>query len=253
MLIITVCISHQPHLWYKDCISQAQQQSSLTIYIHRADLQYCQIPVSWGCHLSAELVSSSDPYLFHCTSSAATIKAFTPSRGGCSVSRIRRRIWQYTVLPSSVDATTFWKVVGRWVNRKIWTLPNQSGWICRCGPNVFRSLIGSKVVGYICVRKILKRSLVGSYLWRGESLPERSGYWSVISPYTGVRKKKQLGSKMRRLFVGRLDKSTRTRDIEDLFEAYGRLSRCEVKYGGHIVLSIRHWLAHSFVYYLSDS
>ena len=36
---------------------------------------------------------------------------------------------------------------------------------------------------------------------------------------------------MRRLFIGRLDKSTRQRDVEDLFEAYGRLDRCEVKYG----------------------
>jgi len=36
---------------------------------------------------------------------------------------------------------------------------------------------------------------------------------------------------MRRLFIGRLDKSTRQSDVEDLFEAYGRLDRCEVKYG----------------------
>lgn len=33
------------------------------------------------------------------------------------------------------------------------------------------------------------------------------------------------------LFVGRLSKSTRNRDLEDIFEAYGRLSRCEIKYG----------------------
>ena len=34
-----------------------------------------------------------------------------------------------------------------------------------------------------------------------------------------------------KLFVGRLNKSTRARDLEDVFEPYGRLSRCEVKYG----------------------
>ncbi|KAK2142995.1 hypothetical protein LSH36_888g00068 [Paralvinella palmiformis] len=33
------------------------------------------------------------------------------------------------------------------------------------------------------------------------------------------------------LFVGRLSKNTRTRDLEDLFESYGRLSRCDLKYG----------------------
>ncbi|XP_076470993.1 uncharacterized protein LOC143300936 isoform X2 [Babylonia areolata] len=32
------------------------------------------------------------------------------------------------------------------------------------------------------------------------------------------------------LFVGRLSKTTRTRDLEEIFEPYGRLTRCEVKY-----------------------
>ena len=33
------------------------------------------------------------------------------------------------------------------------------------------------------------------------------------------------------LFVGRLSKSTRVRDLEDIFEPYGRMTRCEIKYG----------------------
>ena len=33
------------------------------------------------------------------------------------------------------------------------------------------------------------------------------------------------------LFIGRLSKTTRTRDVEEVFEAYGRMTRCEVKYG----------------------
>ena len=33
------------------------------------------------------------------------------------------------------------------------------------------------------------------------------------------------------LFIGRLNKSTRVRDLEDVFEPYGRMTRCEVKYG----------------------
>ncbi|KAJ8298802.1 hypothetical protein KUTeg_022862 [Tegillarca granosa] len=32
------------------------------------------------------------------------------------------------------------------------------------------------------------------------------------------------------LFIGRLSKSVRVRDLEDVFEPYGRMSRCEVKY-----------------------
>ncbi|XP_064600467.1 serine/arginine-rich splicing factor 7-like [Liolophura sinensis] len=36
------------------------------------------------------------------------------------------------------------------------------------------------------------------------------------------------------LFVGRLSKSTRTRDLEDIFERYGHLARCEIKYGAEM-------------------
>lgn len=34
------------------------------------------------------------------------------------------------------------------------------------------------------------------------------------------------------LFVGRLNRNTRTRDLEEVFETYGRLTRCDIKYGG---------------------
>lgn len=33
------------------------------------------------------------------------------------------------------------------------------------------------------------------------------------------------------LFIGRLSKNCRVRDLEDVFEPYGRMSRCEIKYG----------------------
>ena len=36
---------------------------------------------------------------------------------------------------------------------------------------------------------------------------------------------------MRKLFIGRLSRRTRNADVEDVFERYGRLSRCDVKYG----------------------
>ncbi|KAK3593916.1 hypothetical protein CHS0354_011519 [Potamilus streckersoni] len=36
------------------------------------------------------------------------------------------------------------------------------------------------------------------------------------------------------LFVGRLGKSTRVRDLEDVFEPYGRMTRCEIKYGAEM-------------------
>ncbi|XP_067929746.1 serine/arginine-rich splicing factor 7-like [Watersipora subatra] len=36
---------------------------------------------------------------------------------------------------------------------------------------------------------------------------------------------------MRKLFIGRLSRRTRTADVEEVFERYGRLSRCDVKYG----------------------
>jgi len=35
---------------------------------------------------------------------------------------------------------------------------------------------------------------------------------------------------MRKLFVGKLSRRTRQRDIEELFERYGRMTRCDVKY-----------------------
>jgi len=34
------------------------------------------------------------------------------------------------------------------------------------------------------------------------------------------------------LFVGRLNRNTRVRDLEEVFETYGRLIRCDIKYGG---------------------
>ncbi|XP_052675671.1 probable splicing factor, arginine/serine-rich 5 [Crassostrea angulata] len=36
------------------------------------------------------------------------------------------------------------------------------------------------------------------------------------------------------LFIGRLSKSTRVRDLEDIFEPYGRMTRCEIKYGAEM-------------------
>lgn len=33
------------------------------------------------------------------------------------------------------------------------------------------------------------------------------------------------------LFVGRLSRNTRIRDLEDVFENYGRVVRCDIKYG----------------------
>jgi len=42
------------------------------------------------------------------------------------------------------------------------------------------------------------------------------------------------------LFIGRLSKNTRIRDLEEIFESYGRLTRCDIKYGeGTVVLLIR--------------
>ncbi|ESO04175.1 hypothetical protein HELRODRAFT_191738 [Helobdella robusta] len=32
------------------------------------------------------------------------------------------------------------------------------------------------------------------------------------------------------LFIGRLNKNTRTRDLEEIFETYGKITRCEIKY-----------------------
>jgi arginine/serine-rich splicing factor 7 len=33
------------------------------------------------------------------------------------------------------------------------------------------------------------------------------------------------------LFVGRLSKETKQRDLENVFYLYGKLSRCDIKYG----------------------
>jgi len=33
------------------------------------------------------------------------------------------------------------------------------------------------------------------------------------------------------LFIGRLNRNTRARDLEEVFETYGRLTRCDIKYG----------------------
>ncbi|XP_011669397.2 serine/arginine-rich splicing factor 5 isoform X1 [Strongylocentrotus purpuratus] len=33
------------------------------------------------------------------------------------------------------------------------------------------------------------------------------------------------------LFIGRLSKNTRQRDVEDMFDYYGKMSRCELKFG----------------------
>jgi len=33
------------------------------------------------------------------------------------------------------------------------------------------------------------------------------------------------------LFIGRLSKNTRIRDLEEVFETYGRVTRCDIKYG----------------------
>lgn len=33
------------------------------------------------------------------------------------------------------------------------------------------------------------------------------------------------------LFVGRLDKGTRTKELEDIFGRYGKLMRCDIKFG----------------------
>jgi len=33
------------------------------------------------------------------------------------------------------------------------------------------------------------------------------------------------------LFIGRLSRNTRVRDLEEIFESYGRMTRCDIKYG----------------------
>ena len=50
------------------------------------------------------------------------------------------------------------------------------------------------------------------------------------------------------IFVGRLPKHTRNRDLEDIFYPYGKLTRCEVKQGNSFMneVVIRHFLFSSF-------
>lgn len=43
---------------------------------------------------------------------------------------------------------------------------------------------------------------------------------------------------MRKLFVGRLSRRTRVADVEDVFDRYGRLTRCDVKYGMTLSLTL---------------
>jgi RNA recognition motif-containing protein len=37
------------------------------------------------------------------------------------------------------------------------------------------------------------------------------------------------------LFIGRLSRNTRVKDLEDVFETYGRIVRCDIKYGKFIL------------------
>ena len=41
------------------------------------------------------------------------------------------------------------------------------------------------------------------------------------------------------LFIGRLSKNARTRDIEEVFETYGRITRCEIKYGKYYTILLK--------------
>lgn len=55
---------------------------------------------------------------------------------------------------------------------------------------------------------------------------------------------------MRKLFIGRLSRRTRSGDVEEVFERYGRLSRCDVKYGvyfnfGSMATQLMHTHHHS--------
>ena len=63
-------------------------------------------------------------------------------------------------------------------------------------------------------------------------------YLVIHRPATGCGSKRHFvcnktlqQDKMRKLFVGKLSRRTRQRDIEELFERYGRMTRCDVKYG----------------------
>ena len=45
----------------------------------------------------------------------------------------------------------------------------------------------------------------------------------------------------RELYIGNLDRDTKTHEIKDIFERYGNVSRCEVKFGlpGKIMRKIK--------------
>ena len=48
------------------------------------------------------------------------------------------------------------------------------------------------------------------------------------------------------LFVGRLSKDTRAKDLEDVFYKYGKLIRCDVKYGEETRVSLIYLFLHFF-------
>lgn len=39
------------------------------------------------------------------------------------------------------------------------------------------------------------------------------------------------GGSRAQLFIGRLDKNVRSKELEDIFSRYGKLLRCDIKYG----------------------
>ena len=50
------------------------------------------------------------------------------------------------------------------------------------------------------------------------------------------------------LFIGRLPRTTRSRDLEDIFYRYGRMTRCDVKQGEHSYI-FKQFLLLFFFYY----
>lgn len=51
------------------------------------------------------------------------------------------------------------------------------------------------------------------------------------------------------LFVGRLSKETTQRDLENVFYLYGKLSRCDIKYGECLLLIfIAFWAYFGFIF-----
>jgi len=43
--------------------------------------------------------------------------------------------------------------------------------------------------------------------------------------------KRGVGGDVGSLFIGRLSRNTRVKDLEEIFESYGRMTRCDIKYG----------------------